>query len=111
MTLNNKKFKTKENKVGLASDETIFDYSQSDKTIIGKYSGGKIKEGFILGKQVNETKIELLYHCLTVDGELLAGESSGTLVENEEGLMEIKLDWNWLNGDKSGGKSHYIEIK
>lgn len=111
MNLDNKKFKTKENKEGLSSNETIFHYSQKNNIITGKYSGGKILKGFLLGKELSENRIELLYQCLTTDEQLLAGESSGIVITNEEGLMEIKFDWNWLNGDKSGGKSQYIEIK
>lgn len=111
MNLDNKSFKTKENKKGLSSGDTVFQYFQNDKTITANYSGGKIKTGFIVGKQLDDTKIELLYQCLTTEGELLAGKSNGIVKENEEGLLEIKFHWNWLNGDKSGGESHYIEIK
>lgn len=111
MNLNDKVFKTKENKEGLSSSETIFYYFQNDKVITGNYSGGKVEKGFLLGKQLGENKIELLYQCLTTEGKLLAGESSGIVLQNEEGLLEIKFDWHWLNGDQSGGKSHYIEIK
>ena len=111
MTLNNKKFKVKENKQGLSSSETIFHYSQTDEIITANYAGGKIKLGSIIGKQISENEIELLYHCITNDGALLAGKSNGVISKNEEDLLEIKLDWNWLNGDQSSGKSHYIEIR
>ena len=61
MNLNGKKFVTIENRSGLSSHETIFHYSQQGKTITGKYSGGSILEGFIIGKQTNDSEIELLY--------------------------------------------------
>mgnify|MGYP001794826882 CR=1 FL=1 len=110
MNLNDKKFQTAANAEGVSSSETLFHYYQQGQTITGTYSGGKIKEGFLLGKQISEAKIEMLYQCLTTDGQLLAGESKGTLSENEDGLLEIRYTWNWLNGDRSGGQSHYIEI-
>lgn len=111
MNLNNKRFRTKENQKGLSSNETLFQYFQNEEIITGTYSGGKIKSGNIIGKQLSEHEIELLYQCLTVDNELLAGQSYGAVTKNEEGLLEIKFEWSWLNGDKSGGLSHYIEVQ
>lgn len=111
MTLDNKKFKVKENQQGISSSKTIFHYAQTDEIITANYAGGKIKSGSIIGKQISENQIELLYHCLTNDGELLAGRSSGTVTKNENDLLEINFDWKWLNGDQSSGKSHYIEMR
>ncbi|HKK89403.1 MAG TPA: hypothetical protein VJ917_11195 [Saprospiraceae bacterium] len=110
MNLNNKKFVTIENESGLSSDETIFHYSQIGNTIIGKYKGGAILEGQIIGKQTQDSKIELLYQCLTTEGELKAGESKGIISKTENGKLKLEFHWNWLNGDLSGGISEYIEI-
>ena len=111
MNLDNKKFITSENKNGLSSNETVFHYSQKGFTITGKYKGGSIQEGFLIGKQTEESKIELLYQCLTTEGELKAGQSKGTVLKNKNGKLKLKFDWNWLNGNLSGGKSEYIEIE
>ncbi|MEM6698339.1 MAG: hypothetical protein AAF599_08080 [Bacteroidota bacterium] len=110
MNLNNKKFRTFENKEGLSSDETVFHYSQKGNTITARYSGGKIQIGFIVGKQITDNEIELLYQCLTTEGNLLAGKSKGRVSINKNQKLEIHFDWKWLNGDQSGGKSHYIEM-
>jgi hypothetical protein len=110
MNLNNKKFIATENKSGLSSNETIFHYFQNGNTITGNYKGGTILEGFIVGKKAKTSHIELLFQCLTENGELRVGESKGTISENKNGRLELKFDWNWLNGDLSGGKSEYIEI-
>ncbi|MEO1053730.1 MAG: hypothetical protein AAFX87_24045 [Bacteroidota bacterium] len=111
MNLDKKKFVTVENKSGLSSEETIFQYFQTGTTITGNYKGGSIEEGFIIGKQTDDSKIELLYQCLTTAGELKAGESKGTISEVQNGKLKLEFDWNWLNGDLSGGKSEYIEIE
>ncbi len=111
MNLNNRQFKTKENHRGLSSDETLFHYYQVGDLITGIYSGGKIKSGHIIGKQIAEDSIEILYQCITTEGQLMAGESKGVITKTADDLLEIKFDWQWLNGDKSGGRSHYIEIK
>ncbi len=99
------------NESGLSSDETIFHYFQNGTIITGNYKGGRIKEGLIIGKQTEDSKIQLLYQCLTVAGELKAGESTGTISETPSGKLKLEFDWNWLNGDLSGGKSEYIEIE
>ncbi|APZ47414.1 hypothetical protein BW723_14470 [Polaribacter reichenbachii] len=111
MNLDQKKFVTSENKNGLSSDETYFQYFQEGTTITGKYKGGSIVKGLIIGKQIEDTnKIELLYQCLTTNGELKAGKSKGIIEKLPNGKLKLKFDWNWLNGDLSGGKSEYIEI-
>ena len=109
--MNNKKFVTTANKDGLSSNKTFFHYFQNGNTITGTYKGGSIAEGCIIGKQIQDSKIELLYQCLTVEGELKAGASKGTISVMENGKLKLEFDWNWLNGDLSGGKSEYIEIE
>ena len=110
MNLNNKRFITVENKKGLSSNETIFYYSQYQNIIRGTYKGGEIEEGFIVGKQVDNSRIELLFQCLTKDGSLKAGKSKGIISKNTSGKLELEFEWNWLNGDLSGGTSAYIEL-
>ena len=110
MNLHNKKFVAIANHEGLSSNETIFQYFQNGNTITGNYSGGAIVQGNIIGRQTSENTIELLYHCITTTGELKAGDSYGTIECNKEGKYTITFRWNWLNGNKTGGISKYIEI-
>ncbi|HAA15613.1 MAG TPA: hypothetical protein DCE41_29450 [Cytophagales bacterium] len=110
MDLNDRRFVTIENNSGLSSDETVFHYFQNGDIITGRYQGGAILEGNLVGKQVDGSKIQLLFQCLTQDRELKVGESTGTISRNPAGKLQLKFDWRWLNGDLSGGKSEYIEI-
>lgn len=110
MNLNNKRFIAVENKKGLSSSDTVFYYSQYQNIIRGTYKGGEIEEGFIVGKQVGDSRVELLFQCLTKDGNLKAGESKGIISQNQSGKLELKFEWNWLNEDLSGGTSAYIEL-
>ncbi|AXG69853.1 hypothetical protein KORDIASMS9_02081 [Kordia sp. SMS9] len=109
MNLHNKKFSTTENKNGLSSTETIFHYFHEGKTITGTYKGGEIKEGFVVGKQISEDRIELLFQCITIHGDLKAGVSTGSISTAADGRLLLNFDWQWLNGDLSGGTSSYIE--
>lgn len=110
MTLHNKKFITTENKHGLSSNKTIFQYFQEGTTITGTYKGGEIREGFVVGKQVTENRIELLFQSITKNGELKAGASKGVISLSDDGKLLLNFDWNWLNGDQSGGTSSYVEL-
>lgn len=110
MDLNDKKFITIENEKGLSTNDTIFHYFQIGNLITGKYKGGAIQEGFIVGKQLDNNKIELLFQCLTKEGELKAGESKGVVSVTKDNKLKLQFDWNWLCGDLSGGKSEYLEI-
>ena len=110
MNLNNKKLVAIENDSGLSSGETVFHYFQNGTIITGKYQGGAISEGTLIGKLTMEAKIELLYQCLTTEGELKAGQSEGTITKLTNGKLKLNFDWSWLNGNKTGGKSAYIEI-
>ncbi|GAA4273037.1 hypothetical protein U6A24_07160 [Aquimarina gracilis] len=111
MNVNNKKFRAIANKEGLSSQETVFHYFQNKNVITGTYKGGQVLEGFVVGRQTENNKIELLFQCVTTDHELLSGESTGTIIINKDSKLELMFDWSWLNGDRSGGKSHYIEIE
>ncbi|TPN84765.1 hypothetical protein [Aquimarina algicola] len=111
MNLNNRKFVAVENKNGLSSNETIFCYFQKGSTITGKYNGGAILEGSIIGKQTSDSQIELLFQCLTKDGELKVGQSKGLITKDQSGKLALKFNWSWLNGDLSDGKSEYVEIE
>ncbi|PWL40498.1 hypothetical protein DKG77_01700 [Flagellimonas aquimarina] len=111
MNLNNKRFVTLNNRKGLASNETVFQYYQNGKTITGSYKGGAIVEGLIVGKQIGDNKIQLLYQCLTDQGELKAGQSTGIVLKNAENKLELKFEWNWINGTLTAGHSEYIEIE
>ena len=107
---NNKKFITTGNESGLSTNETVFHYFQKGNLITGKYSGGAIVDGQIVGKLLENNKLELLFQCLTYTSELKSGQSWGILSKTENGKIELSFDWNWLNGDKSGCKSYYKEF-
>lgn len=111
LNLNNKRFVTRVNKNGLSSNETVFQYYQNGKTITGSYKGGAIAEGNLIGKHIGNNKIELLYQCLTDNGELKSGQSIGIVLKNSEGKFVLKFDWKWLNGALTSGQSEYIEVE
>jgi hypothetical protein len=108
--IDGKRFVTTGNEHGASGADTVFEYATDGRRITGAYRGGRVADGHLVGKVTGADTIELLFHCLTTDGELLAGESRGRVSRNARGLVELRFDWAWLTGDRSGGQSSYVEV-
>lgn len=108
--LHDRRFRVVDNAHGLSNGETLFHYRVTDTGIAGSYQGGHIANGQVVGRALGSTSIELLYHCLTTDGELLAGWSKGTVGVDPQGRTTLSFIWGWLAGADGGGESHYVEI-
>ena len=108
--INGKRFVTTGNEHGVSGADTVFEYQVHGQRITGTYRGGRIAEGHMVGRVTGARTIELLFQCLTHDGDLLAGRSRGRVSRNARGLAELHFDWSWLTGDGPGGQSSYIEL-
>lgn len=108
--LNNRRFRVAHNSQGLSGADTIFHYHVGDDAIWGTYQGGRIRMGSQVGRVTGPDTIELLYHCLTTDGEILAGWSRGTVGADHAGRTTLAFVWGWLSGATGGGESNYVEL-
>lgn len=95
---------------GTVTDATKFRFQQTGENITADYEGGEIETGHIVGKFTTPDTAELIYHCLTNAGEMKAGQAQARFAINDAGSLTIDMQWQWLNGDKSAGTSHYEEI-
>ena len=110
MNLNNKRFRLKQKGKDSPSANTVFQYQQEGSAIRGVFCGGGISNGFILGRKVSETEVELLHQYITTDKQLIAGESRGLIWINEDGLLEIQFTWKWTKGAECPDQiDHYVE--
>ena len=78
--------------------------------IRGTYQGGHIRRGNQVGRVTGPNTIELLYQCLTTDGEILSGWSRGTVGVDHAGRTTLTFVWGWLSGATGGGESSYVEL-
>lgn len=108
--LNNRRFTVAGNPHGLSDADTVFQYHVEEGAISGTYRGGSIRSGNLVGRVTGPATIELLYHCSTVAGELLAGWSRGTVGVNHAGRTTLTFVWGWLSGATGGGESSYVEL-
>lgn len=70
---------------GEVSTETIFYYEQKGDLVTAEYQGGNIKYGKIIARQNENNDLEMLYQCLTSEGELKAGSAEAKVSINENG--------------------------
>jgi hypothetical protein len=108
--LHNRRFTVANNAQGLSGAGTVFHYEVAGDAISGSYQGGRIRTGHQVGRVTGPTTIELLFQCLTLDGEMLAGWSRGTVGVDHAGRTTLTFVWGWLSGATGGGESSYVEL-
>lgn len=108
--LHNRRFAVTNNTHGLSGAGTVFHYLVEGDAISSTYKGGRIRLGMQVGRVTGVDTIELLFHCLTLDGELLSGWSRGTVGVDQTGRTILSFVWGWLSGAVGGGESSYVEV-
>ena len=109
--LDGRTFTTAENtENGEVSDETTFSYHQRDNIVWAEYSGGSVVTGHLLGVIRPDGKLEIRYHHINTDGEVLAGTCVSSIVEAPNGRVELHESWQWFTGDRSAGSSRVVEV-
>ncbi len=111
MNYNNRKFRPISNSEnGEVSNDMIFHYKQTDKILTCNYHGEKIISGHLIGLVDNEGTIEMKYHQVNKNGELMTGvcHSKPELLEN--GKIRLHENWQWTSGNKSKGNSVLEEV-
>ena len=93
-----------------ATDETIFQYSQKQDRLTGKYSGGIIELGHLIGLCDENGNINMRYHHLTHEGYLMTGKCRSRPEVLENGKIRLHERWQWTCGDFSKGTSVLEEI-
>ncbi len=107
----NKKFRPISNsKNGETSSETIFHYQQTSNILTSEYSGGKIIKGHLIGLVSDNGHIEMHYHQVNTDNEIMTGICYSKPEIMSNGKIRLHEDWQWTSGDKSKGKSILEEI-
>jgi hypothetical protein len=97
-------------KHGSVNTETEMRFTSDDGIVIGRYSGGTVMAGHVLGKRLGESEMEMLYHSMNTSGEIQAGKAHGRFALDEAGRMRMLLDWQWLTGDESSGQSEWLLV-
>ena len=111
MNYHDKKFRPISNtENGETSNETLFHYKQVGNILTSEYAGGKIKYGHLIGLVDNAGKIEMRYHQVNENGELMTGICSSTPEMLANGKIRLHESWEWTSGDRSKGESIIEEL-
>ncbi|PZX59917.1 hypothetical protein LV84_01126 [Algoriphagus ratkowskyi] len=111
MNYNNKSFRPVSNTAnGETSSETVFHYIQHGNILTCEYSGGKIVRGQLIGLVDDIGNIDMRYHQVNSQGELMSGicQSKPEVLAN--GKIRLYETWQWTSGDRSKGESVIEEI-
>lgn len=108
---NNKRFKpvsSSENSE-IASD-TVFLYKQNGNILTSSYRGGNIVEGHLIGLVDDDGTINMRYHQINKNGELMTGVCISKPEISADGKIKLYESWQWTSGDHSKGNSILEEM-
>jgi len=87
------------------SNDTVFKYKQNGNVLTSNYSGVNIKQGHLIGIVYEDGTIEMRYHQVNSDGNLMTGICYSTPEILPNGKIRLHEKWKWTSGDKSEGES------
>lgn len=94
---------------GEVDAQTIFSYHQKGSLLWADYSGGEIVKGHLIGSVYQNGELDFYYQHRNIHGEIRVGKCHSVPHVREDGKIELREKWQWLNGDKSKGASLLIE--
>ena len=94
---------------GEVDEKTIFHYFQENDILWAEYSGGDVEKGYIIGKVALNGELDFHYQHLNKDGQIRIGKCHSIPYIMENGKIELREKWQWLNGDMSCGESVVAE--
>lgn len=111
MNYHNKSFRAIQNTTnGETSEDTIFQYVQEGNILTSHYSGGKILKGHLIGKVDENGIIDMRYHQINTEGELMTGVCTSTPEILPNGKIRLHEKWQWTSGDQTRGESIIEEL-
>ena len=78
---------------GEVGNEILFYYHQDGDKLSGKYSGGSIVDGHLIGNVNPDSSLDFCYHHVNIDDQLMAGKCHSTPEEDKSGRLILKEQW------------------
>ena len=75
-----------------------------------EYTGGKIQKGHLIGLVDDNGNIEMRYHQINTNGDLMTGRCFSTPETLPDGRIRLHETWEWTSGDWSKGRSVLEEV-
>lgn len=90
---------------GETSSETVFEYKQVGNVLTSEYAGGKIVQGHLIGIVDAKGNIDMRYHQVNHQNELMTGICTSKPEILANGKIRLHETWQWTSGDCSSGHS------
>jgi hypothetical protein len=109
VNFNDKTFYLKSNSAnGTSGADTIFHYKQNGNVVTANFSGGSVLCGNIIAVHKGGF-LDMVYQMLTVTNELKSGKAIAKISVDNNGKIQLDLNWEWLIGSDNKGTSTYLE--
>ena len=95
---------------GEVSSDMVFYYKQTNNVLICRYQGKNILEGHLIGLVDDAGIIQMSYHQVNLNGELMTGVCCSTPQILDNGKIRLNEEWQWTSGDQSKGSSVLEEV-
>lgn len=95
---------------GVVNHETIFLFSQKEEIVSAEYAGGKISQGFLVGRFPSENQLLFSYCQMQIDGTLDNGVSLCELSKNENGKITLTEHFEWKSRPGEFGTNIFQEL-
>ena len=96
---------------GEVSSSTLFQYKQGGNIVTATYGGGSIVRGNLIALVDEENVLDMRYHHVNDQGQLMTGECRATPEILVDGRIKLHEKWTWTSGDRSSGESTVEEVK
>ncbi len=94
---------------GLVDEQMVFHYKQKGQILTCSYFGTEIIAGHLIGLVDEQGRIDMRYHQVNTDGELMTGICQSIPELLADGKVKLHESWQWTSGDLSKGSSVLIE--
>lgn len=95
---------------GEVGSDTVFYYRQEGNIVAATYHGGSIVQGHLIAKVDEHGNLDMRYHHINQQGELMTGVCQSTPKLLPNGKVRLYERWKWTCGDYSSGESIIEEI-
>ena len=100
-SLEGRRFSAVHNVGGEVDASTVFVYHQENDAVWGRYSGGAVRVGFLVGTRA-EDELDIRYTQLNVSGETSTGHCRARIAALPDGRLRLDEKWEWESRDGAG---------
>jgi hypothetical protein len=87
---------------GVVSADTELVFEQEGDTFSSRYRGGKVIDGYLIGRLLADGSLEFRYVQADTDGNLDAGHSTGFLARLPDGRLRLTENFQWTTRPQRG---------